>query len=153
MGRYLHHITLTTGHTRRSWRHEIEPDLMPGLKELVATAREETGALLPGIVPQCWLYITDTTRCALCSVRTTDDVPVLTFAVAEHARCGAQLWQILIETATVPCKVEIDARPQTPWCAVRIDAGIALMPEESAKRLGDIERCIAWAWLDGKIKE
>lgn len=150
MDRYLHHITLTTGHSRRSWRHEITPEIMPRLVELVATAREDSGALLPGITPRCWLAITDTARCALASIRTDDDVPVLTFAVADHQRCGSQLWQMLIETASVPCVSTIADRPETPWCAVRLDTGIALMGEQSAKMLGDLERCVAWAWLESR---
>jgi hypothetical protein len=69
--RYLHHVTLTTGHTRRSWRHEIAPEILPQLQELVAAARRAGGVRLPGIQPACRLAITDTARCALCSVRTS----------------------------------------------------------------------------------
>lgn len=37
--------------------------------------------------------------------------------------------------------------PGEPWCAVRLEPGIALYPE-TAHWLGDFERCLAWAWLE-----
>lgn len=147
MSRYLHHVTLTTGDTRRSWAHEIDPAIMPRLRELIAQAREPGGAVIPHM-DGLRLLITDTRRCALCSVVTDDDVPVLRFAVADHQRCGAQLWRMLIETAATPCRFGPQDRPETPWCATRLDPGITLLPEAGVGALGDLERCIAWAWLD-----
>lgn len=148
-GRYLHHVTLTTGHVRRSWRHEIEPDIFPRLAELIESGREETGALIPGVSPQCWLYIEDTARCALCSVKLEDDVPLLTFVVANHARCGSQLWELLHNTATTPVATRADQRPPEPWCGVRIEMAAAMFPEPHPllPTLADMERRIAWAWL------
>lgn len=154
MSRYLHHVTLTTGHVRRSWRHEIEPSIFPRLRSMIAEAREGIGALIPGIEPPTYLRITDTAKCALCSV-VTDAVPVLTFAVADHARCGSQLWRMLIETARTPIAVRMQDRPETPWCAVRVEAYAAAFPppHPMLPTLADMERCIAWAWLADKIKE
>lgn len=148
--RYIHHVTLTTGDTRRSWRHEIDPAILPRVAELVEAAREETGALIPGVEPACWLYITDTARCALASVRLEDDTPILTFAIANHARCGSQLWELLHETARTPLATAIADRPEHPWCAVRIDGGAVLFPPPHPllPTLADMERCIAWAWLE-----
>lgn len=150
MDRYLHHVTLTTGHVRRSWRHEIDPAIMPVVAALVASAREETGALIPHLEPACRLYIEDTARCALCSVRIDDDVPILTMVVANHARCGSQLWELLHNTATTPVATRISERPPEPWCAVRIEAAAAMFPPPHMllPTLADMERCVAWAWLD-----
>jgi hypothetical protein len=150
VSRYLHHVTLTTGHTRRSWRHEIDPGIMSRVADLIETAREETGALIPGVEPRCWLYIDDTARCAVMTVRLDDDVPLLTFAIVAHARCGAQLWRMLHESATTPVATRIAERPQEPWCAVRIEAGAILFPPPHPllPTLADMERCVAWAWLD-----
>lgn len=147
--RYLHHVTLTTGDTRRSWRREIDPAILPLAAELVESAREETGALIPHVEPECWLYITDTARCALCSVRLTDDTPIMTFVIANHARCGSQLWELLHNTARTPLRTTIADRPEHPWCAVRIEIGatLFLQPHPLLPTLADMERCIAWAWL------
>ena len=81
--RYLTHITLQTGHTRRSWRHEIDAAVWPSITDL------------------------------------------LDRALAVLGRDGT---------------VE-------PWCAVRLHAGLGLWPA-AAHWLGDLKRCIAWAWLE-----
>ncbi|MDB5926469.1 MAG: hypothetical protein JWN13_5405 [Betaproteobacteria bacterium] len=145
--RYIEHITLTTGHTRRSWRHEIDPALMPRIAELVESAREETGALIQ-MEPECWLRIEDTRKCALITVSAHGQLPLMTMAVATHARCGAQLWRLLHDTAQL--KFPERERPALPWCAVRLETGLALYPG-AAHWLGDMERCVAWAWLDGRL--
>lgn len=85
------------------------------------------------------------------TVATDSTVHNVTFAVADHARCGAQLWQMLIETAAVPCAVGLK-RPETPWCAVRLEPGLVICQQLEAEALGDLERCIAWAWLDGRTR-
>lgn len=40
-----------------------------------------------------------------------------------------------------------DQVPPEPWVAVRIEVGAAVMPEAMAWT-GDLERCLAWAWIE-----
>lgn len=141
---YIHHITLTTGHTRRSWRHEIAPDLALHITAVLdESICREDGEPLP--VPGYRLRTTAQGRCAVATVSADDEMPIVTFGVAAHARCGAGLWQSLL-TLAAPATPEPE-RPQAPWCAVHLHAGIGLHPD-AAEWLGDMERCIAWAWLD-----
>lgn len=146
---YIEHVTLTTGHTRRSWRHEIAPDILPALRPLIEAAREPEHCVpVPGIEPRLALRIEDTRRCALVTVQLYDDhVPILTMAIAAHSRCGQQLWELLHETARLPLATDIDQCPPEPWCAVRLEHGAALLPREALMALGDFERCVAWAWM------
>jgi hypothetical protein len=38
-------------------------------------------------------------------------------------------------------------RPQTPWCAAKLMPGLSAYPA-AAMWLGDMERCVAWAWIE-----
>lgn len=148
---YIWHLTLNTGDTRQSWRHEIDPALMPRIAGILdaALAADElddgqvTGVPLP--IPGYRLSATGDGRCLLASVSAEDDTLLATFGVAAHARCGAGLWRVLTEipTAVYPMPV----RPHAPWCAVRLQPGLAIYPA-AREWLGFLIGRIAWAWLD-----
>lgn len=155
---YIWHLTLNTGDTRQSWRHEIDPSLMPRIAAILDAALKAdelvgdtvTGVPLP--IPGYRLSATGDGRCLLAGVLAEDDTLLATFGVAAHARCGAGLWRVLTEVPT-RCGDTIP-RPRAPWCAVRLQPGLAIYPS-ATEWLGDLERCIAWAWLErhsGAIK-
>ncbi len=148
MRRYLHHVTLTTGHTRRSWRHELDPAVMPIVAALLRSARDPRGA--PIHDTDCRLYVDESSRCLLASVGDVYGVPILAFAVAAHSRCGAALWRVLHDTARTPLATDREHKPAEPWLAVRFDAAAALHapPDPLLPMLADVVRCVAWAWLD-----
>lgn len=149
---HLHHLTITTGHSRRSWRHEIEPEALAASARLLSDALTAPigGRIhLPVQPAGCELQVTPHGRCLLGSVW-HGDAPIVTFGVASHSRCGAGLWRLLCSGARVTDggrHLHPERAPQEPWCAVRLEAGIAMVPDVAAW-LGDMERCIAWAWLD-----
>lgn len=139
--RYIQHVTLTTGHTRQSWRHEISPEAMTVARDLIS--RPES--IVPVLVPETRLRWSAQARCAIGTLYTLD-APLVTFGVAEHSRCGARLWRMLhehqIHTAT-----SAEHCPPEPWCAARIEPGISLI-EPDRLALADLERCLAWAYLE-----
>ena len=159
---YIWHLTITTGDTRQSWRHEINPAVMPRIAEILDAAIKSDmleptpaemdahplgapGRGVPLPIPGYRLSATGNGRCLLASVLAEDDTLLTTFGVATHARCAAGLWRVLTEVpATI---IPMPARPQTPWCAVRLRPGLIIYPA-AAHWLGDMERLIAWAWLD-----
>lgn len=144
---YIQHITIQTGHVRRSWRHEIDPAILEQVGAILADALRGDRQI-PGDPPGCILRAMRSGRCLLASVRSPEEsgarIPLVTFGVAAHSRCGASLWRLLTE---VPVRVSSDPCPEEPWCAVRLEAGLAVYPA-AAHWLGDMERCIAWAWMD-----
>jgi hypothetical protein len=150
---HIHHLTLTTGHSRRSHRDEITPETMRAAGDLLTRGIEAGRLELDMIQPAGhWLRITSTPdrRCLLATVSHGDELPLVTFGVALRPRCGAALWRGLLDCDPLiygPMQGDPDAQPQTPWCAARIEPGLVYMPDAGAW-LGDLERCIAWAWLD-----
>lgn len=152
--RYIWHLTLQTGHSRQSWRHEIEPGALASTAALLdaaltaerqadATGTDDPGTPLP--IPGYRMCTTDGGRCLMVSVHHDDGALLATYGVADHARCGAKVWRLLTEIpAPMPHTPE---RPQTPWCVVRLHRGLE-RHVDAAHWLGDMERCIAWAWLE-----
>jgi hypothetical protein len=163
---YIWHISLNTGDTRQSWRHEIDQTLMPRIAQLLDAALDDDardptpaemdehplGTPIPRIalpIPGYYLSATGDGRCLLASVSASDETLLVTFGVAAHARCGAGLWRVLTE---MPKLINpAPTRPQAPWCAARLQPGLVIYPS-AAYWLGDLERCIAWAWLDRVTK-
>lgn len=97
---------------------------------------------VPGL--PCTLSATVKGRCMIATVWGEPvkgiPAPIVTFGVASHSRCAASLWRVL-------GGAEAD-RPVTPWCAARIEVGAAFATEDTMRATADLERCIAWAWLD-----
>lgn len=69
---------------------------------------------------------------------------------------AAELWAILHASPAPwlsPPVEDLEAKtsphfsPAGPWCAARLELGLAHHPD-AASGLGGIERCVAWAWLD-----
>lgn len=150
---HIHHLTITTGHSRRSWRHEIDPEALRRCGEILARAIDgERPRLLDG----CSLQVTASGRCMIGTVWAPHpaggaDVPVVTFGVAQHSRCGAGLWRMLTSGVPVTGLAAVragSAAPQEPWCAARLEPGCTLVDHAVMEWIGDMERCIAWAWLD-----
>jgi hypothetical protein len=144
---YVHHLTIDSGHARRSWRHEIEPAALAASRALLQRAlTAPDGAPVPLPVPLQRYHMAASApgRCLVAVVSADDGgqlLQLITLGVAPHSRCGATLWRRLMQgdAAQPP--------PPAPWCAVRLHPHLAA-ELDAAYWLGDYERCIAWAWLD-----
>lgn len=137
--RYLLHLTLDTGHQRRSYRDEVADDVIAILRPLLV--RASTGAVvpIPGVDPPCTVRgITSRGGGLLLRVEAADAVPLASIGIAGTSLASACLWREWITDGEPP-------RP--PWCVVRLLPGLAAHPE-AASWLGDFERCAAWAWID-----
>jgi hypothetical protein len=147
---HIHHFTITTGDSRLSWRYEIEPSALRAAADLLAAAVRDGRVDLPVQPAGHWMRVTGEGRCMVATI-SHDEAPLVTFGVvAAHSRCGAGLWRMLCSGALVAegaRHLHPDRAPQEPWCASRLEIGITLMPD-AARWLGDLERCVAWAWLD-----
>ena len=155
--RYIEHITLDTGDTRRSPRDEVDDVSIAALQDGLGAALAGDRVGIPGMDGYT-MTATASGRCLMATVfgppirgdkGTCDDVPMLTLGIASHSRCGAALWRIMHQDRTDPMpalKTAGQPCPDEPWLAARLEIGAAIYPE-AMKWIGDWERCLAWAWL------
>lgn len=164
MSRYLHHVTLTTGHSRRSYRDEVDDDVVeicssilddaladprrhveiPACYGCTLTATAEGGALIVTV----WGPPTEVRTLGL------QRPPLATFGVAERSRHGARLWRVLHQAQGANVQTSPEQRPPEPWVAARIEIGIVMLGDQAEvimPIIGDLERCLAWAWIERGI--
>lgn len=149
--RYIRHVTLTTGHVRDSWRHEISDEALRACQSLITqiTAAEGALAKIPG-VGEYWLSGVASGGCLVCTVWSgPPSVVISTIGVAAHSRCGSRLWHELHRWGETPVVTDPERCPPEPWVAAALDRGIA-HHLEAARWLGDFERCLAWAWIESR---
>ncbi len=154
--RYLHHVTLSTGHTRRSYREEVTEEALAVVSDLLARALAGERVVLPVLDPPC--HLTADTRggtslVAYVSLDATDE-RLVTVGVASRSTAGASHWRWLHEhrvTETQPVKTDAERCPPEPWCAARLEPGIGTVRAAQVPQLmmaiADLERVLAWAWI------
>ena len=154
---YINHITLNTGHLARTLRADVAPEvtalLAPRLQEIA-----NSGQAHPLPVPElahisAQAFVQDGGLVVTVSVpvgphapgkpHKGPTMPLATLAVAQRSRHGAALWELLASAFGAKPGLQ---EPRTPWIAV------ALHPSAAAYTgaldwLGDLERCVAWAWI------
>lgn len=148
--RYIDHITLTTGHSRRSPRAEVADDVVAVCADLIVRMLATPNATVP--LPHPAGYSVGGIAAGKCLVATVwaDGPPsevVATIGVAGGSKCGATLWRALHKWGETPVVTDAARMPPKPWVAAALDAAI-VRHMDAAEWLGDFERCLAWAWLE-----
>jgi hypothetical protein len=133
--RYIHHVTITTGHVRRSYRDEVSDEALVACREILARAESD----VPG-QPGYRVRVTRSRGCMVATVH-HDAVPVVTIGIATHSRCGSRLWRLMHSSG-----IAMAACPPEPWVAALILPGL-VDAMDAASWLGDFERCLGWAAL------
>ena len=154
---YLNHITLSTGHTRRSPRAEVSGETLARVAPWLA-ALVESGQPAPlpvsglsdytghATVVDGALIVTISGAALTDGPMAGNAPPLVTLGVAQRSRHGAALWPLMTGPVMPHAKPSIQ-RPGEPWAAVAIWPTLAMHPD-AIGWLGDLERCIAWAWLE-----
>jgi hypothetical protein len=135
---YLWHVTLTTGHSRRSPRSEVAGGIVEMIRPLLSGCHSVPGCpdlklrrvpddLSPG--PPVWQI-------------DKHDHPVVTFGLAVSE---ADL-NVLTDALGVPA-----APVEYPWLGVVIHSGVVGCTHSELLMLGDLERCLAWSWLERPV--
>lgn len=147
---YLHHVTLTTGDTRRSYRHEVSEQAVTvcrALLETISAGEMSEPVKIPG-VGDYYLSGRVSGKCMVATVTSgAPSLVIATIGVAAHSRCGATLWRELHKWGEMPVVTDPAACPPEPWIAAALDAGIT-EHMEAAHWLGDFERCLGWAFIE-----
>ena len=160
---FVRHITLTTGHVRDSLPDEVPNDTRARLLPLIERAL--TGEHTPVPSPDVPITLTGgahgrcvsltvwgppLSRIAFPDADESAPSPIVEVGIAPHSRCGAVLWRALHDTAArlnIEVRTDIARCPPEPWVAALLYPGISVYPE-AAHWLGDLERCLAWAWVE-----
>lgn len=153
---YINHLTLSTGHCRRSPRDEVDDATLALLHPWLLAALS-SGAIEPlpvdalshfgaRVIKDIGLVVT------LYAPRgphtpgrphVGEWLPLVTLGVAQRSRESAELWAALVANLGAKPGTTI---PSTPWVAVAIhDTTGGYL--DALQWLGDLERCIAWAWI------
>jgi len=147
--RYIEHVTLTTGDSRRSERGEVAGIRLDGARALIARLGETPDSTVP-IAEQPGYSVggRGQGRCLVATVWAdgpTSEI-IASIGIAAHNRCGAVVWRALHQYGRLPVVTDPDSQPQPPWCAAALEIGI-LRHMDASEWLGDFERCLAWAWI------
>lgn len=155
MSNYINHITLSTGHCRRSPRSEVD-DATVQLLYLWLVRAIASGAIEPlpvaalshfgaRVIKEVGLVVT------LYAPRgphtkgqphTGEHVPIATLGIAQRSREAKELWDGFAKHFG-PTRATM---PTTPYCMVAMHENIVTVMD-ALDWLGDLERCIAWAWV------
>lgn len=157
---YLNHITLATGHCRRSPRHEVDDAtiaiLHPWLQTAIHSGRIEPLPVAPlshygaRAIKQTGLVVTIYAPSGPRTPgrpHTGEHVPIATIGIAQRSREAKDLWGLLVANFGAERHATM---PEAPWCAVAIHGNIVAYPQAN-RWLGDLERCIAWAWITRNV--
>jgi hypothetical protein len=148
--RYLWHVTLNTGHGRRSPRSEVSAAAIEAVGRNLDEALA-AGTFVPLTGPPGYLLKADAVGASLTASVAADSehgpMPLVTFGVALRARNAGRLWRLLHDVKGYDFATDPEVVAKPPWCAVRLYDTIGLDMAAMAW-LGDFERCAAWAWIE-----
>lgn len=151
---HIRHVTLTTGHSRKSSRAELHAGIVEQLAPLVAEIERHGSADFPsptGLMQIIRLAPDRPSRhIAAWAISDPQGPTLITLAVAMRDRPGAGLWRTLHASPMRPnLATSADDPPPAPWLGVilHLDAMIPT-PHPALGWLGDFERCLAWTWVD-----
>ena len=154
--RYLHHVTLDTGQSRRSYRTEVSDAAVAYGRSLLTAARASGRASLVEPLAHYGLSVTIDGPSLLATVdgpagphvpgrpHAGPTMPLVTMAVPQRSRAAPGLWTLITGLGGYGTPPE---RPAAPWLAVQLHPGLNGYPE-AVEWLGDFERVIAWAWIE-----
>lgn len=154
---YVTHVTLTSGHSRKSYRDEVGDEAVMLCADLIDQALDLPH--LHAVIPRtdgCSLSATAEGSSLVATIwsppvelrgSSPQRVPLVTLGVATRDRHGAKLWRLLHASRESQLQTSPEQVPGAPWVAARVEVGAALMPE-AMHWCGDLERCLAWAWIE-----
>jgi hypothetical protein len=152
----LTHVTLNSGHTRASPRHEVADAIVAALGPRLEALLGGQRVPLPELGDGYSLTGTAQGRGAIATVWAVDrrvcQAPLVTFGICGAAADSAALWRLLHLhhlPELEPLATDPALPPTAPWCAARIDIG-AIAADHSAAlaAIGDLERCVAWTLIE-----
>lgn len=155
-GRYLYHITLTTGHVAKQPRSRMDS---PAFPRIAALLRAALAGGTPEILPGHNLRAEAHGHNLITSVWSGGGL-MLTTGVALQSRSAARLWRHLHNTADPrmgALATRVDEPAPAPWIADRIEIGLAQAMQAAAGVAdttgvtdwsGALSALTGWAWME-----
>lgn len=134
---YFNHVTVNTGHSRRSFRNEVADDVVQTMKEWFASmSAGETVNIYDDYF--CSLLHSNNTMAdfSVTVKQKSVEYDVLRFTVCLTSQYRKRCWQIVEGEG---------GAPEAPFIAVRL-----INYEFADPALGDFERCLAWGFVESK---
>lgn len=148
--RWLHHVTLATGHVTRSPRSGVWDETIAALTPLLTRALRGEHVAIPHLPGYTITGGVHGRCCAITLAAQGGEIPILTVGIAPHNRCGAHLWRHLHDRAAewrIPAATDRETVPSAPWCLDVLLHGAALY-QDAMEWTGDFARSVAWTWIE-----
>ncbi|WJQ03216.1 hypothetical protein QT236_14435 [Geobacillus stearothermophilus] len=140
--RHINHITLNTGHARKTLPNEVNKSIYFILRRMRKEIFSSSGTeIIDGYTAK---GTEEKGNGALITVYDRHSVPVITIGIAKHNH--STIWKLLHQTTTMPLQTDPTSPPEAPYVADRLEIG-ALMNMEAMSWTGDFSRCMAWMYL------
>lgn len=147
----LIHYTLNTGHRQESPRSKVADDVIAKLQPLLEPGTHALASLLPQYAGY-ELRVPQTPAGYVATVMYGSTVPLVTLAVADTEEAAAiwpeieRLYLSLTDRAMARADFAAPRQPASPpWLAV-----VILSARAGVAWLSDLERRLAWAWLESR---
>lgn len=140
---YINHITLNTGHIKKTYPGEVDNGLYFTLKRIHKGMFERKVEILEGYTVQ---GTNDPNEGILITVYDPHEIPILTTGITMHK--GSVIWELLHSTAypDLPLKTNPQFPPQVPYIADRLEIG-ALANMNALAWTGNFSKCMGWICL------
>lgn len=144
----IYHLTLNTGNGVMSPRNLVEDDVVDAMSGIIEHGGGQIFPDLPGYAVkisgskamQAWMF----------HIENPDAEVLLMCGLAANYEASEQLWPEISRPVYAnlggPTSFEVSKPKHLPWLAVQLITPLA--PPHVFKRLGDFERCLAWALLE-----
>lgn len=139
--KHLNHITLNTGHIRKTYPNEVNKEFYFVLQRILRDATKPEGAVMFDGYRVKSIHADTAT---IATVYASDGAPILTTACSK-LDSGA-IWRMLHETAGEPLATKATDPVPLPYIADRLEVSAALHMD-ALEWTGDFSRCFGWATL------
>ncbi len=143
--KYINHITINTGHCRKSYPHEVGKDLYFILYKIFRNAQAPEGCdIMDGNYNVKITADTIGYLVTLFGYKEGNKIPIITSACSKVDK--GRLWDMMFTTQASALPEIRPAMPPLPYIADRIEASSNIFPEAMIWT-GDFSRCMGWICL------
>lgn len=143
---FLTHTTVDTGHSKRSYRNEVDDEIVEQLKTWLPDlfARKLRGVIDDYYAVRCDWHNSKSVGFTVsrmdAEIQATE---IVKFSVCRHSKRAKPSWEFVGGKGTPP---------PVPFVAATIYSNNLIVDDLAAiAAIADFERCLAWAWMESHI--